>query len=380
MTTLWYYDQPPDLQLSLKGKVIGVHRDVIRSIPYFQEILDLHPKIEEVVEIPLDPEGVMIFLHKLYARCIEANMTIKQGLMMLKTAHYTGVNEDLDKLYRPCFFGSYTDAERVDILNTLAELTQVKRYQEAFLNATLGIPVFATNATRYHTSIHREDFFTQYGHLLSRDAFQDIARCYPTSPYVLYGLLITRKKECLKILTKMDCRAIFDSRHHLIGAIMKLAEGQTSIFDRYCIPVESLYPSMLTVPIDTFEISYLGYDRILDKVTYQGSPEWRLIVPYMMISSPLDKDKVHISCASYEYRQILRKIHIYLAKVIYDGPGLEWFLEINEMDWNSSRKEDITNQDVLSGTSTIQVHPYYDHRPCTSFMTETFLIKEITSR
>ena len=175
----WYKGQEPDLYLKFGEVTIGVHHDLVKSIPYFAELIELNPaECKDVVEIPMSPGKALMYFEHIYSQ----HRSLEDKLEMLKAGHYFG-DGSVDQLFP--HDKSYSDTDRVLILNAITGLTNCEKYQRMFIDIMTGYGAYCGAGN----GIYHDKFFEGAGVNLTRYAFQDIIRCNPSNPIILYGLL-----------------------------------------------------------------------------------------------------------------------------------------------------------------------------------------------
>ena len=189
--TFWYKGQAPDLYVKFENTTVGIHREVVKSVPYFAEIIEHHPveSKDEVVEIPMSSRKGLLYLEHIYS----GHRTLEDKLEVLQSSHYFGddLAEQIIPMNKP-----YTDGEMVLILNALVHLTNHEQFQQIFYS--------------FLPKILRHMFFETQGVHLTKNAFQDIIRCHPRDPIILYGLLLSDEYDKIKdsdfkaLIRKMD--------------------------------------------------------------------------------------------------------------------------------------------------------------------------------
>ena len=168
--TFWYKGQAPDLYVKFENTTVGIHREVVKSIPYFAEIIEYHPVEckEEAVEIPMSSDKGLLYLEHIYS----GHRTLEDKLKMLQSSHYFG---DDSGIHLIPMNKTYSHSENVLILNVLASLTNHETFQGMFLAISSRI-------------LHSR-FFGEVGVHLTKYTFQDIIRSDPGNSKVLVGLM-----------------------------------------------------------------------------------------------------------------------------------------------------------------------------------------------
>lgn len=290
MTSLWYYNQPPDLHVRFNGTQVGLHREVVSANPYFKELLDCKDS-KEIIDIPRDPLGAMIYLNSLYQSHINQSISIDYTTKMIEAGNY--FCDDSVRFVTGEMYSYLSDDQCVQVLNSISDLTHIKKYQQMFYCVTSVRHVDpGLHPSETDDSIYTHEFFTGPCKGLSSAAFSNIIRCNPSEPLVLLGLLLTSPKNFSDLVRRMDCRAIFDSRRHILEEIIRLIPSclEPEYFHQFNLAQEDLHPKVLIIPGDQpFDSKDITYDHLDSVIYYQGTPDW-----ICRVNSP--QGKYYLSC------------------------------------------------------------------------------------
>lgn len=337
---------------------MGVHRDVVKSIPYISEIIDHHPDTQEVVNTPLDPTGTMMYLETIYEQARKEGATITNILKLIKSAHYMGDTSRVGVDRLPCIL---TSDQKVEILNGLVGLTSHAIYQEMFYNVLNGYSLVDPNK-RKQDGILTRNFFSTSGVNLSTDSIREIIRCYPCNQMVLYGLLVWNKHnhkdtEFKALLRKMDLSEtdqiwvnISDELAELIRTCADL-EYFKKVIDRFGYHVDPKSED-IRIPLNVFDITLMKYDSLRNVVSYNGHPRWMIELENTCVSEAFGDRTLVVPIGTVEeVNTLLVAIEHRYCKLLFNWNSptdliLLWIFDSQQLPGDNSK-----------GTSYIRVVP-----------------------
>ena len=381
-----YSDQAPDLYLNFQGTTLAVHKEVVGSIPYFQELIGHDHEFKEVIDIPIPFHGAILYLNQIYSQ----HITLSDRLAMLKAGHYFG-DDKIDSVFPRIKVYDFTYSQRVLILNVLATLTQHQTYQEMFYHVARGYDIYGNTKAHPTKSIYCEDFFLKEGVHLTCNAFSDIIRCNPSNPYVLFGLLHwatcrnksptsdeKRNNDFKFLIRKMDCDELFENYHAVMNKIQELIPTCPEP-EFFHWNIHTVYEHMV-IPIGNFYVINLAYDSSIKALVYRGNPNWSIqvksCIPYVSPSG------IHMSCA-YDYANIYRiaqacciqRYNMGIGEIDIQALSRDIFVDesMNKItDWQLPEEE-------LRGIAHIKFNVTYDwlkHIPVCIPVAELFIVQE----